>query len=53
MKNEKIQETDLNRKLDLVLETGALLMESGADTSRIRRTMNRVAGFLGLLLMSF
>lgn len=50
MKNEKIQETDLNRKLDLVLETGALLMESGADTSRIRRTMNRVAGFLGLPL---
>ena len=38
----------LRRKLDLLLKTGKLLVESAADTSRILRNMNRVAAFLGL-----
>ncbi len=38
----------LRRKLDLLLRTGALLMESGADTSRIMRNMKRAEAFLGL-----
>ena len=35
-------------KLDLLLKTGQLLMESSADTSRILRNMNRTAAYLGL-----
>ena len=42
------KEENLNRRLDLLLRTGGLLMESAADTSRILRTMKRVAAFLGL-----
>lgn len=38
----------LRRKLDLLLRTGCLLMESMADTSRIMRTLKRVEAFLGL-----
>lgn len=38
----------LMRKLDLLLRTGALLIESLADTSRILRNMKRTAAFLGL-----
>ena len=38
----------LRRKLDLLLRTGKLLMESAADTNRIVRNMNRVAAYLGL-----
>lgn len=38
----------LRRKLDLLLKTGQLLVESAADTNRIIRNMNRVAAFLGL-----
>ena len=38
----------LRRKLDLLLKTGQMLVESAADTSRIIRNMNRVAAFLGL-----
>ena len=38
----------LRRKLDLLLKTGQLLVESAADTNRILRNMNRVAAFLGL-----
>lgn len=48
----QIQEIDkeklLRRKLDLLLKTGQLLVESAADTNRIIRNMNRVAAFLGL-----
>ena len=33
----------LRRKLDLLLRTGKLLMESAADTNRIERNMKRVA----------
>lgn len=37
----------LRRKLDLLLRTGKLLMESAADTNRIERNMKRVAAFMG------
>lgn len=40
--------SQLMRKLDLLLRTGKLLMESAADTSRIMRNMKRTAAFLGL-----
>ena len=44
------QETTLliRRKLDLLLRTGKLLVESAADTNRVVRNMNRVAAYLGL-----
>ena len=38
----------LQRKLDLLLRTGSLLMESVADTSHIMRNMKRTAAYLGL-----
>lgn len=38
----------LRKKLDLLLRTGALLVESNADTSRIMRNMKRTAAYLGL-----
>lgn len=38
----------LRRKLDLLLRTGKLLMESAADTNRVVRNMKRVAAYLGL-----
>lgn len=38
----------LRRKLDLLLRTGQLLVESAADTSRIIRNMERAAVYLGL-----
>ncbi len=38
----------LRRKLDLLLRTGEMLMESSADTSRIIRDMERTAAYLGL-----
>lgn len=44
----KDQETLLRRKLDLLLRTGKLLVESAADTNRIMRNMKRVAAYLGL-----
>ena len=37
----------LRRKLDLLLRTGKLLMESAADTNRIERNMKRVAALYG------
>ena len=43
-------ELTLPRRLDLLLRTGCLLMESAADTSRTMRTMKRVATWLGLPL---
>ena len=33
----------IRRKLDLLLRTGKLLVESLADTNRVVRNMNRVA----------
>ena len=41
------QEIILRRKLDLLLRTGKILVESAADTNRIVRNMNRVAAYLG------
>lgn len=38
----------LRRKLDLLLRTGKILVESSADTSRIMRNMKRAANYLGL-----
>ncbi len=38
----------LRRKLDLLLRTGQILVESSADTSRIVRNMKRAAAYLGL-----
>ncbi len=38
----------LRRKLDLLLRTGQILMESSADTSRVKRNMERTAAYLGL-----
>lgn len=38
----------MKRKLDLLLRTGKLLVESAADTNRIVRNMKRVAAFLGI-----
>ena len=38
----------LRRKLDLLLKTGKMLMESAADTNRIERNMKRVAAFMGI-----
>lgn len=43
-----VYEKSLRRKLDLLLKTGQMLVESAADTNRIVRNMNRVAAFLGL-----
>jgi len=37
----------LRRKLDLLLRTGKILVESSADTSRIMRNMKRTAAYLG------
>lgn len=38
----------LRRKLDLLLKTGKLLVESAADTNRVIRNMKRVAAYLGI-----
>lgn len=38
----------LRRKLDLLLRTGKLLVESAADTNRVVRNMERVAAYLGI-----
>ena len=43
----------LRRKLDLLLRTGKLLMESAADTNRIERNMKRVLLLWGFLKKSF
>ena len=45
-----MNQDNLQRRLDLMLRTGCLLMESAADTSRTMRTMKRVASYLGLPL---
>ena len=44
----EVSASELQRKLDLLLRTGSILMESAADTSRIIRTMKRAAAFLSL-----
>ena len=38
----------IGKKTELLLLTGQLLMENGADTIRIIRDMNRVAAYMGI-----
>lgn len=45
---ELTRERLIRHKLDLLLRTGQLLVESAADTNRIMRNMKRTAAFLGL-----
>lgn len=45
---ELTRELLIRHKLDLLLRTGQLLVESAADTNRIMRNMKRTAAFLGL-----
>lgn len=40
-------EENIHYRIDLLLRTGRLLMESGADTPRIMRNMKRTAAYLG------
>ncbi|MCI6642997.1 MAG: threonine/serine exporter family protein [Bacteroidales bacterium] len=40
-------EQRLQRKLDLLLQAGIVLLESAADTNRIVRNMKRIGAFLG------
>lgn len=47
-KQATTSEKVLRRKLDLLLRTGQILVESSADTSRIKRNMWRTAAYLGL-----
>ena len=49
--NEGFLETNstlMGRKVDLLLRTGQILVESAADTNRIVRNMKRVAAYLGI-----
>ena len=49
--NEGFLETNstlIGRKVDLLLRTGQILVESAADTNRIVRNMKRVAAYLGI-----
>ena len=47
---EILQETyaEIGTKVKLLLSTGQLLMENGADTNRIIRDMKRVAAYMGI-----
>ena len=45
---ELTREQLIRHKLDLLLRTGQLLVESAADTNRIMRNKKRTAAFLGL-----
>ena len=38
----------LHRRVDLLLRTGKLLVESLADTNRVVRNMKRTAAYLGI-----
>ncbi len=44
----EISREELMFKLDLLLRTGSILVESAADTSRIMRNLKRTAAYLGL-----
>ncbi|MCL1936924.1 MAG: threonine/serine exporter family protein [Candidatus Azobacteroides sp.] len=41
-------DSDLGRKLDLMLRTGKLLIQSLADSNRIDRNMRRIAVYMGI-----
>ena len=47
-KTLKDQDQQLQRRVDLLLRTGKLLVESLADTNRIVRNMKRTAAYLGI-----
>ncbi len=47
-KTDKLNNYSIGQKMDLILETGQLLMENGADTNRITLTMKRVAKSMGI-----
>lgn len=48
-KTEKVHDEQLlHRRVDLLLRTGKLLVESLADTNRVVRNMKRTAAFLGI-----
>ncbi len=38
----------LARKMDLLLRTGQMLMQSGADSNRIDRNLRRIAAYMGI-----
>ena len=44
----KAHDQQLHRRVDLLLRTGKLLVESLADTNRIVRNMKRTAAYLGI-----
>ena len=44
----KVHDQQLHRRVDLLLRTGKLLVESLADTNRIVRNMKRTAAYLGI-----
>ena len=44
----EVSQRELLHKLDLLLRTGSILVESAADTARIMRNMKRAAAYLGL-----
>lgn len=44
------EETPLEEKVDLLLWTGQLLMQSGADSNRLERNLRRVTQFMGIKL---
>ena len=44
----KADNQQLHRRVDLLLRTGKLLVESLADTNRVVRNMKRTAAFLGI-----
>lgn len=46
--DQQTKEQLLRHKLDLLLRTGQMLMESAADTNRVMRNMKRTAAYLGL-----
>ena len=44
----KAHDQMLHRRVDLLLRTGKVLVESLADTNRIMRNMKRTAAYLGI-----
>ena len=57
MSNKDIKEDNpylnIGRKLNLLLRTGQMLMESGADTARIVRDTKLVATNMGIPIENF
>ena len=44
----KVHDQQLHRRVDLLLRTGKVLVESMADSNRIVRNMKRTAAYLGI-----